>query len=85
MSGLIIEDLVVGNGDTATAGQYVSVHYTGWLTSGAQVDAIHLDILRGDRFVVCSDGLSTYFKANEDLIAAYGERPTSQETANARK
>ena len=30
-SGLVIEDLVVGNGDAAGAGQRVSVHYTGWL------------------------------------------------------
>jgi len=34
MSELIIEDLVVGNGETATPGQSVSVHYTGWLTNG---------------------------------------------------
>lgn len=39
MSELIIEDLVVGNGDTAAAGQYVSVHYTGWLTNGSKFDS----------------------------------------------
>ena len=39
MSELIIEDLVVGNGDTASAGQYVSVHYTGWLTNGQKFDS----------------------------------------------
>ena len=39
MSELIIEDLVVGNGDTATAGQTVSVHYTGWLTDGKKFDS----------------------------------------------
>jgi len=39
MSELIIEDLVVGNGDTATAGQSVSVHYTGWLTNGQKFDS----------------------------------------------
>ena len=39
MSGLIIEDLVVGSGDTANAGQYVSVHYTGWLTNGQKFDS----------------------------------------------
>jgi PPM family protein phosphatase len=50
------------------------------MAGGAQVDAIHLDILRGDRFVVCSDGLSTYFKANEDLLTLCSER-TTQETA----
>ncbi len=30
-SGLQYEDTVVGSGATATAGQRVSVHYTGWL------------------------------------------------------
>ncbi len=30
-SGLIIEEIVVGEGDTAAAGQQVTVHYTGWL------------------------------------------------------
>ena len=34
-SGLIIEDLVVGDGAEATAGQHVTVHYTGWLTDVA--------------------------------------------------
>lgn len=38
-SGLIIEDLVVGEGDTAKAGQQVSVHYTGWLTDGRKFDS----------------------------------------------
>ncbi len=39
MSELIIEELVVGSGDTAAAGQSVSVHYTGWLTSGEKFDS----------------------------------------------
>jgi FKBP-type peptidyl-prolyl cis-trans isomerase len=39
MSELIIEDLTVGNGATANAGQYVSVHYTGWLTDGKKFDS----------------------------------------------
>ena len=30
-SGLIYEELSVGEGDTAEAGDFVSVHYTGWL------------------------------------------------------
>jgi len=38
-SGLIIEDLVVGQGDTAQVGQRVSVHYTGWLTDGQKFDS----------------------------------------------
>jgi FKBP-type peptidyl-prolyl cis-trans isomerase len=39
MSELIIEDLTVGTGATATAGQSVSVHYTGWLTDGTKFDS----------------------------------------------
>lgn len=38
-SGLIIEDLTVGDGETATAGQAVTVHYTGWLTDGTKFDS----------------------------------------------
>ena len=39
MSELIIEDLTVGSGATASAGQTVSVHYTGWLTNGQKFDS----------------------------------------------
>ena len=38
-SGLIIEDLVVGDGAEATVGRYVTVHYTGWLTNGKKFDS----------------------------------------------
>jgi len=38
-SGLTIEDLVPGDGATATAGQSVTVHYTGWLTNGDKFDS----------------------------------------------
>jgi FKBP-type peptidyl-prolyl cis-trans isomerase FkpA len=46
-SGLIIEDLHVGDGAEAGVGQIVTVHYTGWLTDGSQFDS-SLD--RGDPF-----------------------------------
>ena len=39
MEKLIIEDLVVGNGDLAASGQKVTVHYTGWLTNGTKFDS----------------------------------------------
>ena len=38
-SGLEIEDITVGNGDTAAAGHHVTVHYTGWLTDGRKFDS----------------------------------------------
>jgi len=38
-SGLIIEDVIVGNGAAAAAGQKVKVHYTGWLTNGTKFDS----------------------------------------------
>src|SRR5690349_7921407 len=38
-SGLIIEELTVGTGATAAAGQQVEVHYTGWLTNGTKFDS----------------------------------------------
>ena len=38
-SGLKYEDLKVGTGAEAKAGQTVSVHYTGWLTDGKKFDS----------------------------------------------
>ena len=38
-SGLKIEEIHVGTGDTAQAGHFVSVHYTGWLTNGSKFDS----------------------------------------------
>jgi FKBP-type peptidyl-prolyl cis-trans isomerase FkpA len=38
-SGLVYEDTVVGEGAEAVAGNYVSVHYTGWLTNGKKFDS----------------------------------------------
>ena len=38
-SGLVIEEVIVGEGAEASAGQTVSVHYTGWLTNGAKFDS----------------------------------------------
>lgn len=38
-SGLMYQDLVVGDGAVAAAGQTVSVHYTGWLTNDTKFDS----------------------------------------------
>ncbi len=39
ISGMYIRDLTVGTGATATAGQLVTMRYTGWLTDGSQFDS----------------------------------------------
>lgn len=38
-SGLQYEDTVVGQGDVAKSGQYVQVHYTGWLFNNGEQGA----------------------------------------------
>lgn len=39
MAGLIIEELAKGKGGTCKAGDYISMHYTGWLTNGKKFDS----------------------------------------------
>ena len=38
-SGLVIEEVTLGQGDTAEPGKNVRVHYTGWLTDGSKFDS----------------------------------------------
>ena len=50
-SGLQYEDTIEGAGDTAVAGQHVSVHYTGWLyNDGAKGAKFDSSKDRGDPF-----------------------------------
>jgi FKBP-type peptidyl-prolyl cis-trans isomerase FkpA len=38
-TGLVYEEVVVGSGGEAVAGNHVTVHYTGWLTDGTKFDS----------------------------------------------
>jgi FKBP-type peptidyl-prolyl cis-trans isomerase FkpA len=50
-SGLQYEDLIEGDGALAQAGQYVSVHYTGWLfENGERTDRFDSSKDRGQAF-----------------------------------
>ncbi|MGB4346079.1 MAG: FKBP-type peptidyl-prolyl cis-trans isomerase [Burkholderiaceae bacterium] len=51
-SGLQYEDLTVGEGDEAVAGNHVSVHYTGWLQNadGSQGAKFDSSVDRNDPF-----------------------------------
>ena len=51
-SGLLIDELVAGEGELAAAGQSVTVHYTGWLMyGGAAGKKFDSSKDRGDPFV----------------------------------
>src|SRR3954465_13065765 len=51
-SGLLINDISAGSGDTAAAGKEVTVHYTGWLSDkGARGKKFDSSKDRGDPFV----------------------------------
>ena len=50
-SGLVFEELTVGSGNAATAGQKVSVHYTGWLSqNGNKGTKFDSSVDRGEPF-----------------------------------
>jgi FKBP-type peptidyl-prolyl cis-trans isomerase FkpA len=39
MAELQIEDIEIGKGTACKAGDFVSMHYTGWLTNGKKFDS----------------------------------------------
>ncbi len=47
MTGLKIEDIVIGTGESPQKGQTVIVHYTGWLENGTKFDS---SVDRGQKF-----------------------------------
>lgn len=47
---LLMQDMIVGDGDQVKGGERVSVHYTGWLTDGTQFDS---SVTRGVPFEFC--------------------------------
>jgi serine/threonine protein phosphatase PrpC len=62
-----IDQLQAKNAVTRAVGVYESV----------EVDTIDFDVLRGDRFLLCSDGLHGYFEAAE-LGKLFAETPEDQ-------
>ena len=40
-SGLVIEEIIAGDGVEACVGKTVTVHYTGWLADGSVFDSSH--------------------------------------------
>ena len=71
---LAIEDLVIGEGASAAAGQKVTVHYTGWLTDGTKFDCSKD---RGDPFVFPLGGRS--------VIAGWDEGVQGMRVGGVRK
>ena len=69
-SGLIIDEVVVGTGATAAAGQHVTVHYTGWLLeNGAAGRKFDSSKDRGDPF---DFPLGGQFLQNHDVSSLVG-------------
>lgn len=85
-SGLVIEDLVPGDGPSPSAGQRVSVHYTGWLTDGTKFDSsvdrgqpFGFTLGQGQVIAGWDEGVATMKKGGKRKLTipselAYGER-----------
>ncbi len=73
-SGLIMEDVALGDGDAAASGQDVTVHYTGWLTDGKKFDSSKD---RGDPFIFALGG--------RQVIAGWDEGVQGMKVGGVRK
>lgn len=73
-TGLIIEDIALGEGDAAASGQDVTVHYTGWLTDGKKFDSSKD---RNDPFVFALGG--------RQVIAGWDEGVQGMKVGGVRK
>lgn len=73
-SGLKIEDIKSGEGDTAETGKRVTVHYTGWLEDGTKFDSSKD---RGDPF-------SFHLGAGQ-VIRGWDEGVAGMQTGGTRK
>jgi FKBP-type peptidyl-prolyl cis-trans isomerase len=68
-SGLKYQELKVGTGDTAKAGDMVEVHYTGWLKDGKKFDS---SVDRGEPFTF-KLGASQVIKGWDEGVAGMKE------------
>ena len=73
-SGLGIEELLVGTGVAAQAGNTVAVHYTGWLTDGTEFDSSRR---RGEVFV--------FLLGRQQVIAGWDEGVAGMKVGGRRK
>lgn len=73
-SGLQYEDLVVGTGQQAQAGDAVTVHYTGWLTSGKKFDS---SVDRGEPF--------QFYLGQGEVIRGWDEGVTGMRVGGKRR
>ena len=60
-SGLQYEDTQVGDGEQATSGRYVRVHYTGGLFEGGRFSETAFQLAPGDSVILGTDGITEAF------------------------
>jgi len=73
-TGLVYEDVAIGEGGEAVRGTRVSVHYTGWLTDGTKFDSSKD---RGDPF--------RFNLGAGQVIAGWDEGVTGMKVGGTRK